>query len=103
MSDYLSNVVIVHKYPNNQWNLIVDSIKNIIDELDAIVPAKSKHTVIESRATHLIASAINLVRLIRESYPDDQADDLVKRLHRSIMSEDNRKFTRKIKDLRNQK
>lgn len=81
----------------------MDTIKNFIDELDAIVPARSKHTVIESRATHLIASAINLVRLIRESYPEEQADDLVKRLHRSIMSEDERKFTRKIKEIRKTK
>jgi hypothetical protein len=78
----------------------VDSIKNFIDELDAIIPAKNKHTVIESRATHLIASAVNLVHLIRESYPTEQADDLVKRLYRSIMSEDDRKFTRKIKEIR---
>jgi len=81
----------------------VDSLKNIIDELDAIVPAKSKHTVIESRATHLIASAINLVRLIRENYTEEQAEDLVKRLHRSIMSEDDRKFTRKIKEIRKER
>ena len=81
----------------------MDTIKNFIDELDAIVPARSKHTVVESRATHLIASAINLVRLIRESYPEEQADDLVKRLHRSIMSEDERKFTRKIKEIRKTK
>jgi hypothetical protein len=81
----------------------VDALKNIIDELDAIVPAKSKHTVIESRATHLIASAINLVRLIRETYPDEQAEDLVKRLHRSIMSEDDKKFTRKIKEIRKER
>jgi hypothetical protein len=81
----------------------VDALKNIIDELDAIVPAKNKHTVIESRATHLIASAINLIRLIRESYDQEQADDLVKRLHRSIMSEDSRKFTRKIKEIRKEK
>lgn len=81
----------------------MDALKNIIDELDAIVPAKNKHTVIESRATHLIASAINLIRLIRESYDQEQADDLVKRLHRSIMSEDSRKFTRKIKEIRKEK
>ena len=81
----------------------MDALKNIIDELDAIVPAKSKHTVIESRATHLIASAINLVRLIRESYTDEQAEDLVKRLHRSIMSEDDKKFTRKIKEIRKER
>ena len=81
----------------------MDNLKNIIDELDAIVPAKSKHTLIESRAIHLIASATNLIRLIKESYPADQADDLVKRLVRSIISEDNKKFTRKIKELRKEK
>ena len=96
-------MLITDKYFIGFQELIVDTIKNFIDELDAIVPARSKHTVIESRATHLIASAINLVRLIRESYPEEQADDLVKRLHRSIMSEDERKFTRKIKEIRKTK
>jgi len=79
---------------------MADKINSFIDELDRFVPAKSKHTVIESRASHIIASAINLVQLIRESYPDEDAQDLIKRLHRSIMSEDQRKFTRKIKELR---
>lgn len=78
----------------------MDSIRNIIEELDKIIPAKSKHTIIESRATHIIASAINLVGLIRESYPTEIADDLIKRLHRSILSEDDKKFMRKIKELR---
>jgi hypothetical protein len=77
----------------------MDSLKSIIEELDGIVPVRGKHTVIESRATHLIASAVNLVRLIRETYPSDIAEDLVKRLHRSILSEDDKKFTRKIKEL----
>lgn len=81
----------------------MDQLKSIVEELDAIVPARSKHTVIESRATHIIASAVNLARLIRESYPTDVAEDLVKRLHRSILSEDDRKFTRKIKELRKQR
>lgn len=78
----------------------MDSIRNIIEELDKIIPAKSKHTIIESRATHIIASVVNLVGLIKESYPQDVAEDLVKRLHRSILSEDDRKFMRKIKELR---
>jgi hypothetical protein len=79
---------------------MADKINSFIDELDRFVPAKSKHTVIESRASHIIASAINLVQLIRESYPEEDAQDLIKRLHRSIMSEDERKFLRKIKDLK---
>lgn len=79
------------------------NLKNIIDELDTIVPAKNKHAIIESRALHLIASALNLVNLIKESYSPEEADDLIKRLYRSMISEDNRKFTRKIKELRKSK
>lgn len=78
----------------------MENIKNIIEELDSIVPAKNKHTIIESRAIHLIASANNLISLIRESYDPLVADDLVKRLHRSIASADQNKFMRKIKELR---
>lgn len=74
-----------------------------MDELDKCLPAKSKHTVIESRAAHIIASAVNLAQLIRESYSEEEANDLVKRLYRSIVTEDDRKFMRKIKELRNKK
>ncbi len=79
---------------------MTDKINSFIDELDRFVPAKNKHTVIESRATHIIASAVNLVHMIKEAYPDDEAQDLVKRLYRSIMSEDEKKFLRKIRELK---
>ena len=85
------------------WTGFMSSLKNFIDELDAIVPSKNKHAVIESRAVHIIASAVNLVKLIKETYPENDANDLIKRLHRSILSEDNRKFMRKIKELRKNK
>jgi hypothetical protein len=81
----------------------VEKMKSLLDELDKCVPAKNKHTVIESRAAHIIASAVNLVQLIKENYPEDQANDLVKRLYRSIMTEDERKFMRKIKEFRRTK
>jgi hypothetical protein len=92
--------LITHKYYVKRTGLIVDNIKSIIEELDSIVPAKNKHAIIESRATHLIASALNLITLIRESYEPEVAEDLVKRLHRSIASADQKKFVRKIKELR---
>ncbi len=76
------------------------TLKNFIEELDNIIPSKNKHALVESKALHIIASASHLAKLIRETYPDDIADDLVKRLHKSILSEDNRKFVRKIKELR---
>lgn len=78
------------------------SIKNFIEELDAIVPARSKHAIIESRGSHLIASAINLFQLIRENYSEELSDDLIKRLQRSIQTGDANKFLRRIKDQRNQ-
>lgn len=78
-------------------------MKNFLDELDKFVPAKNKHSVIESRASHLIASAVNLVHLIKESYDEEEANDLVKRLYRSIMTEDEKKFSRKIKELKAKK
>jgi hypothetical protein len=78
-------------------------MKNFLDELDKFVPAKNKHSVIESRASHLIASAVNLVHLIQESYSEEEASDLVKRLYRSIMTEDEKKFSRKIKELKAKK
>ena len=81
----------------------MENLKNIIDELDSIVPAKNKHAIIESRATHLIASALNLINLIRESYEPEIAEDLIKRLHRSIASADQRKFMRKIQEIRKSK
>jgi len=81
----------------------VADIKNFIDELDKVIPAKNKHTVIENRASHIIASAVNLVHLIKESYSDEDAADLIKRLYRSIVAEDEKKFSRKIRELRNKK
>jgi hypothetical protein len=83
--------------------IVADSMKNFLDELDKFVPAKNKHSVIESRASHLIASAVNLVHLIKESYSEEEANDLVKRLYRSIMTEDEKKFSRKIKELKAKK
>lgn len=82
---------------------MADSMKNFLDELDKFVPAKNKHSVIESRASHIIASAVNLVHLIKESYSEEEANDLVKRLYRSIMTEDEKKFSRKIKELKAKK
>lgn len=78
----------------------MSKVKNIIEELDLFVPAKNKHSIIESRATHIISSAINLAHLIRESYSKEDADDLIKRLFRSMMTEDENKFTRKIREIK---
>lgn len=78
-------------------------MKSIIDELNSILPSKNKHAVIESRAMHIIASATHLIALIRESYDAEVAEDLVRRFHKSIISENEKKFSRKIKELKDNK
>ena len=55
---------------------------------------------IESRGQQVIASALNLIRLIRESFDEEVANDLSKRLVRAIANEDQEKFIRRCRQLR---
>lgn len=75
-------------------------LRGIIDELLDYAPTKDKELFIESRGQQVIASAVNLIRLIRESFDDETANDLSKRLVRAIASEDQEKFTRRLRQLR---
>jgi len=69
---------------------------SIIEELDRHVSSKNRHSVIENRAIHLIASMANLCEQITNTYSEEDAQDLIRRLQRSILSNDEKKFTRKI-------
>lgn len=73
---------------------------SILDELDKFVPDREKHVVIESRARNVIASAINLMKLINESFSAEDADELQRRLLNSIKGEDENKFIRKIREFK---
>ena len=66
-----------------------------------LVPVKNKHSVIESRAAHVIASAINLIELIHSNYDPAVAEDLTKRLAKSILLKEATKFTRRFKQIQN--
>lgn len=66
------------------------------------MPVKNKHTVIEARALHIISSAVNLIEQINANYPPEVAQDLTKRLVRSIQVGESQKFTRKMKEIRKQ-
>lgn len=74
--------------------------KNIIDELDKLLPAKNKHTVIETRAAHVISSAIHLIELLHTNYDAAIAEDLTKRLLKSIMVKEDVKFMRRLNQLK---
>lgn len=72
----------------------------MLDELIDYAPSKDKELFIESRGQQVIASALHLMRLIRESFDEDIAEDLSKRLVRAIAHEDQDKFTRRLRQLR---
>jgi len=72
---------------------------SILDELTHS-PLRDREMFIEHRADQVIASINNLVKLIRESYTEEVAADLNKRLMNSIKSGDSEKFRRGIKSVK---
>jgi hypothetical protein len=84
--------------------LIVDKkLRGIIDELLDYAPPRDKELFIESRGQQVIASALHLIKLIRESFDENTAGDLSRRLVRAIASEDPEKFSRRLRTLRETK
>jgi hypothetical protein len=77
--------------------------RSLLEELNAITIKKNSEALIESRATHVINSAINLLKLIRENYNTEQAYELERRLINSIRGEDPNKFVRSIRKVRDGK
>jgi hypothetical protein len=77
--------------------------RSLLEELNAIAEKKDCETVIESRASHVIDSAINLLSLIRENFSPDQAYELERRFINSIKANDPNKFIRSIRRLRDNK
>jgi len=77
--------------------------RSLLEELNAVSIKRNSEAVIESRATHVIDSAINLLKLIRENYEPEQAYELERRLINSIKGADNSKFIRGIRKFRDKK
>lgn len=77
--------------------------KSLLEELNDVAVKKDTELVIESRAGHVITAAINLLNLIKESFPPEQAYELERRLVNSIKGSDPAKFTRAIRKLRDNK
>ena len=73
--------------------------RSILEEISKVVPRTDVNNVVETRASHVITSAINITKMIYESYDENVADDLVKRFVKSIKTQDPRKFERGIKKL----
>lgn len=77
--------------------------RSILEELDSIGQFYDKKQIVENTATNLIASAANLLSLIKETYDAETALDLEKRLFSSIRTGDVKKFTRGIRKVNESK
>jgi len=66
------------------------------------VPNRDRNLVIESRANHIISSAINLIQMIKENYDPELADELERRLINSIRGRDASKFARGLRKIRDE-
>lgn len=77
--------------------------RSLLEELNDIAIKKDTEAVIESRAAHVIDSAVNLLRMIRENYDQESAYELERRFINSIKASDSAKFTRGIRKLRDNK
>lgn len=70
--------------------------RSILEEISSYVPQKNKEDLIESRAQHIIVSAINLIELIDENFNREDADALKRRFISSIKGADPGRFTRMV-------
>lgn len=77
--------------------------RSLLEELNSVSIKKDNEALIESRATHVIDSAINLLNLIRENFTVEQAYELERRMINSIKGGDSAKFVRSIRRLRDNK
>jgi hypothetical protein len=71
--------------------------RSILEELDTLYIERDSKHVIESRASNIIASAINLLEQIEAAYTPEQAENLTRKLINAIRLKDPRKFVRTVR------
>jgi hypothetical protein len=77
--------------------------RSILEEISRIDVHKDAEHFIESKAVNIIAGTVNLVNLINETYDEETAQDLTKRLLNAIRAQDPRKFERGIRKVNSMK
>tara|TARA_Y100000389_G_C17302542_1_gene433703 strand:+ start:200 stop:436 length:237 start_codon:yes stop_codon:yes gene_type:complete len=73
--------------------------RSILEEINSMSPKRDRRQLVEANAEQVIATAINLIELINETFDDETAADLNKRLINSIRTKDPRKFKRGVSKL----
>jgi hypothetical protein len=73
--------------------------RSILQELNEMAEVRNQDSLLESRATNIINSAINLLESMRKQYTPEAADELERRLINAIKGQDPAKFTRGIRKI----
>jgi hypothetical protein len=77
--------------------------KSLLESLVEISPSKDSSLIIESRGSHIIASAIALLETINFCYGEEKASEMEKRLLSSIRYKNLGKFARGVRTLEESK
>lgn len=75
------------------------STRSILQELNQVASLRNTDALMESRATNIINSAINLIESLNKYYEPEMADELERRLLNAIKGKDPAKFTRGIRKI----
>lgn len=78
--------------------------RTILQEINSYVPIKNREELIESKASHIIVAAINLINLIHETYEKEEAEIFEKKIISSIKGRDPERFAKtalKLKEKNN--
>lgn len=70
--------------------------RSILEELSRLGPSQNADQQIESAASNIIESAVNLLERISQTYDKPIAEELERRFINSIRTGDTRKFKRGI-------
>jgi hypothetical protein len=71
--------------------------RSLLEELDSMYVERERDLIIESRASNIIAGAINLLEQIDASYSPDQAENLTRKMLNAIRTRDASKFARTVR------
>ena len=77
--------------------------KSILEELGNISFRKDKEEVVESRASHILESAIRLLTYIKENFEPETAYKLEKRFHSALKNMDADKFSKGVARIKENK
>lgn len=71
--------------------------KSLLEELQAYGDTRDMNHIIESRASNIITSAINLIELMQKNFSPEKAELLEKKLLSAIKSKDQTRFSKSIR------